>query len=451
MNIVRTDIDSVNATLTLHIEKADYAENVEKKLREYRKKANVPGFRPGMTPVGLLKKLYGKSIIAEEINKLISENLYKYIHDNNIELLGEPLPNESEQPEFDFDVDEGFDFLFDISLAPAFDVEISSKDKVKYYEIETSNEMIDNRVKNYTARYGKYVQEDIAEPKDMLKGELVELENGEPKADGIKISDAVLTPEYINDEEQKALLAGAAKGAEIVFNPSKAYKDETEIASLLKVKKEDIKGLTSDFKFTIDGITRYVEAEINQELFDKIYGDGVVNNEEEFREKIKESVKTQLVADSDYKFAIDVRETLLAKYNDLIFPETFLKRWLLANNKELTPEKADEDYPKMIEDLKWQLITSKLLKTNDIKIVQEDIDDYAKTVARAQFAQYGMYDTPDEYIEKFAEDMLKKEETLNNIINRIGENKVTELLKTQVKLDKKTISIEDFNKLFENK
>ncbi|MDR0811499.1 MAG: trigger factor, partial [Paludibacter sp.] len=341
---------------------------------------------------------------------------------------------------------------FDIGVAPAFDVEITAKDKVKYYEIEVSKEMIDNRVKNYTARYGKYVQEDVAEPKDMLKGELVELENGEPKANGHKISYAVLTPEYITDEEQKALFAGTTKGTEIVFNPAKAYNgNETELSSLLKVKKEDVKDLTSDFRFTIDGITRYVEAEIIQELFDKIYGEGVVTSEDEFREKIKESVQTQLVADSDYKFGIDVRETLLAKYKDLVFPETFLKRWLLINNKELTPEKVEEDYPKMIEDLKWQLIVSKLQKANDIKVEQTDIDEYAKTVARAQFVQYGMYDTPDEYIENFAKDMLKKEDTVNNIVNRLIENKVTELLKTKVKLDKKPISIEDFNKLFENK
>ena len=451
MNIVRTDIDAVNATLTVHIEKNDYAEKVEKKLREYRKKANIPGFRPGMVPMGMLKKMYGKAILAEEINSLISENLYKYISENKIESLGEPLPNEAEQPEFDLDANEEFDFIFDIGIAPAFDVEIAKIDKVPYYNIEVSKEMIDERVKQDAARFGDYSQEESVEESDMIKGEIVELENGEVKADGITASAAVLMPKYMSNEEQKSFFVGAKKGAEVVFNPAKSYDNEAEVASLLKITKEEVKDIATDFKFTIEEITRHKEAEINQALFDKVYGEGVVTSEEEYRNKIKESIEAQLNPESDYKFNLDVREMLLAKYKDLQFPEAFLKRWVLTSNKDLTAEKADEDFPKMLEGLKWQLITNKLSEANNIKIEEKDITDYTKALARAQFAQYGMANAPEEYIENFAKDMLKKEDTANNIINRVGENKVVELLKTQVKLDKKTVSLEDFNKLFENK
>lgn len=450
MNIVRKDIDQSNATLTLRIEKADYAEKVQKTLRDYRKKANIPGFRPGMVPVGLITKMYGKAVIAEEINKIVSDELFKYIKDNNINMLGEPMPNETEQKEIDFNTQEDFEFVFDLGLAPEFDVEVTGKDKVKYFNITVSDEMIENQLKSYTSRYGKYVQEETVEEKDMLKGEMLELANGKVNESGIKLSDAVLTPAYIKDEATKALFVNAKKGDVITINPAKAFEDAAEISSLLKVSKDEAKNITSDFQFKIEGITRYHESAIDQELFDKVYGEGVVTSEEEFKAKIKANIQESLQGDSDYKFGIDARDMLLAKYDNLVFPDAFLKRWVLATNENLTVETLEADYSKMIADLKWQLIKDKIAKANDTKIETSDIEEYAKKITKAQFAQYGMVGMDDELVANYAKDMLKKEETLKGIIEKVAENKVFDIVKANVKLETKEISIEDFNKMFEN-
>jgi len=449
MNIVRKDIDQNNAIVTLRIEKADYTEKVEKNLRDYRKKANIPGFRKGMVPVSLINKMYGKAVMAEEINKIVSEELYNFIRENKVNMLGEPLPNLTEQKEIDFNTQEDLEFVFDLGLAPEFEVELSKKDKVVSYSIAVSDEMIDNQVKSYTARYGKYIQEDVVEEKDMLKGEILEMADGKVNESGIKLYDAVLTPAYIKDDAQKALFVGAAKGTIITFNPQKAFENETEISSLLKISKDEAKLITSDFQFKIEGITRYHESEIDQEFFDKIYGEGVVTSEAEFRTKIKENIQESLSGDSDYKFGVDAREMILAKFSDLTFPDAFLKRWVLASNENLTAETLEADYPKMIADLKWQLIKDKLIKSSDIKIEAIDIEEYSMKITKAQFAQYGMVGMDDEMISNYAKDMLKKEETYKGIVEKVIENKVFEAVKSTVKLDIKEVSIEEFNKMFE--
>ncbi len=450
MNIVRKDIDQNNVVLTLQVEKPDYTEKVEKTLRDYRKKANVPGFRPGMVPASLVKKMYGKAVLADEINKLLSDELYKYIRENKVNLLGEPLPNEDEQNFVDFNTQESFEFSFDLGIAPEFEVELTKKDKVNFYNITVSDEMIENQLKSYTGRYGKYIQEEVVEEKDMVKGELLELVDGKVNESGIKLSDAVLTPGYMKNESQKAFFVGAKKGDVVVFNPTQAFDNEAEIASLLKVSKDDVKNITSDFQFQIQGITRYHESEIDQELFDKVYGEGVVNSEEEFRAKIKENIQENLVQDSNYKLGTDVREMLVNKYNDLTFPDAFLKRWLLATNKNITEEKIEEDFSKMIAELKWQLIKDKIGKTNDIKVENEDIEAYAKNIAKAQFAQYGMIGLDDEMLANYAKDMLKKEDTVKGIFEKVFEGKVVEIVKNGVKLDNKDVTIDEFNKMFEN-
>lgn len=451
MNIVRKDLDQSNAVVTLRIEKVDYAEKVDKTLRDHRKKANIPGFRPGMVPAGLVKKMYGKAVLAEEINKLVSDNLYNYIRENNINILGEPLPNETEQKEIDFDTQDEFEFVFDLGIAPEFEVELTNKDKVKYYNIAVSDEMIDNQVKSYTGRYGKYIQEDVVEEKDMLKGELLEMADGKVKEDGIKVQDATLTAAYMKDTDQKALFVGAKKGDVITFNPAKAFENETEISSLLKVSKDEAKTITADFQLKIESITRYHESEIDQSLFDKVYGDGVVNSVEEFRARITASIQEGLIADSDYKFGLDAQEMLVAKYNDIVFPDTFLKRWVLSSNKNLTAEALEADYPKMIADLKWHLVKDKLAKANEIKVDAPDVEEHAKKMAKAQFAQYGMVGMDDEIIANFAKDMMKKEETLKNIVDKVAEEKIFAVIKNAVKLDNKEVSIEEFNKMFESK
>lgn len=451
MNVSLQNIDKVSALLTVKIEKADYQEQVDKSLKSIRQKAQIPGFRKGMVPMSLVKKMYGKSVMAEEVNKLISEKVYGYIKDNNVNMLGEPLPNEDKQPEIDFDTMEEFEFLFDIALAPEFAVEATNKDKVNYYTIDVTDEMIDNQVKSYTQRNGKYEQVDSYQEKDMLKGLIAELdENGSTKEGGIQVESAVLMPAYMKNEEQKALFADAKVNDVIVFNPYNAYDGhDAELASLLHIEKEAVAEMKSDFSFQIEEITRFVDGELNQEIFDQVYGEGVVKTEEEFRAKVKETIASQFVADSDYRFLLDARKMLMEKVGKLEFPDAILKRVMLLNNQDKDKEFVDKNYEKSIEELTWHLIKEKLTKEFEIKVEENDIINMAKEATRAQFAQYGMMTIPDDILDNYAKEMLKKKESVDGLVNRVVESKLANALKTKVKLQNKTVSIDEFNKLFE--
>ena len=453
MNIVKNDIDAVNATLTIQVSKSDYEEKVDKTLRDYRKKANIPGFRPGMVPVGLVKKMYGKAVMADEINKLVSDSLFGYIKENNINILGEPLPNEEDKQTIDFDTQEEFEFKFDLGLAPEIDITLDKKTKIPYYKIDLTEEMIDNQVKSYLGRFGSYIQvEDVVES-DVVKGKLLEVtKTGRKKKDGIELDDAVLSPAYMKaDKEMQASFIGAKVGDEIQFNPLKAFENEAEIASLLKIEKEEVAAMKSDFKMTITGITRYQEAEINQELFDKVFGEGTVKSEEEFRAKIKESIESNITADADYKFGIDAKEAVIKKMDKLTFPDAFLKKWAMAAHEEVTEETLEQDYPRMIEDLKWHLLKDKISKDNEIKVDFPDLEAFAKKVAMAQFAQYGMPTVPDDILDGYVKDMLKDEKSIRGMMDGAMDEKVFASIKETVKLDEKAISIEEFNKMLEAK
>lgn len=452
MNIIKKDLDQNNVVLTLNIKKDDYAENVEKKLRELRKKSNMPGFRPGMVPLQLVRKMYGKSVLAEEIDQLISQKLQDYIKENKIDILGEPLPREEDQQNIDFNLQEEFEFNFDLGLAPQFEISFSKEDKIKYYHIEVTDEMIDNRIKAYASRFGKYQEEETVEEKDMLKGELVQLENGKVKENGIHITDTVITPAYMKDDGQKSLFIGAKKGDTITFNPAIAYQNnETELSSLLKISKEEINNIKEDFQFKIETITRFYPAEINQELFNKVYGENIVSSEEEFREKIKQEIEKELAAESNYKFQLDVRTMLIDQYKNLNYPDEFLKRWLLLKNKDLTPEKLEEEYPKIIEDVTWQLIREKLLKAFNINVEPEEVENYAKESAKSQFAQYGFTNVSEDVLENYANDMINKKDTLKNLIENLFDQKIFSSIKEVVTLETNNVTLEEFDKLFETK
>lgn len=447
MNVERKNIDEVNATLTLVVEKSDCKDRVEKTLRSYRQKANVPGFRPGHVPAAMIQKMYGKGVLVDELNKLVSEQLLSYVKENNIKLLGEPLPS-ADQKEVDLD-GESFEFVFDIAIAPEFNIELNKRISLPYYEITVDDTMLENTVKSYTGRFGSYDQVDEVAEADVVKGDVVEMENGAVKEGGIKVEGAVLCPKYMKNDAQKALFVGAKKDAAVVFNPKAAYENEAEISSFLKITKEQAAELTADFQFSISGITRYKEAEMNQELFDKALGEGVVKSEEEFKQKIKEELSSSLAVDSDYKFMLDAREAFVKKLDGVAFPDAFLKRWALSTNENLKAEDLEKDYPKMVEDLKWHLIKEKIAADNNVKVEDADLKDFARKAAKAQFAQYGMMSVPEDVLENYVKDMLSKRENLNGIVDKVVEDKVVAVVKNAVKINNKEVSLDEFNKMFE--
>ena len=448
MKISFENSDKVNGLLTLTVEEADYKENVEKTLKDYRKKANIPGFRQGMAPMGMIKRQFGTSVKVDEINKVLGEQMYKYIQDNNIQMLGEPLPSDKQTP-VDVEGDGPYTFMFDIAVAPEFNVELTGKDKIDYYTIAVDDKTIDQQVDMYASRSGHYDKVETYQANDMLKGDLRELdENGNTKEGGITVEAAVLMPEYIKVEDQKKLFEGAKLGDVITFNPRKAYPEsDIEISSLLKIKKEEAADVTADFTYQITEISRYTKAEVNQELFDQVYGKDVVKDEKEFREKIADNLKAQFAVDSDFKFIQDVRKYVEDKIGTLTYPDALLKRIMLNNNKDKGQEFVDKNYDKSIKELTWHLAKEQLVKANNIKIEDADVKEAANEAARAQFAQYGMNNIPDEYIDNYATDMLKKKEYVDSLVDRSIDRKLTEVLKGVVKLNEKTATLEEFNKM----
>ncbi len=449
MNVSLQNLDKVSAELTVQLEKADYQEKVDKSLKDLRKKARVPGFRPGMVPLSLMKKMYGKSVLAEEVNKAISEAVNNYIKNNKVKILAEPLPKEG-QPAIDFNTMEDFEVKFDIALEPEFDATPTKGDQLAYYNIDVTDELVDKEVKVYTERNGKYEKVDTYQGNDMLKGLLAELDgDGNAKENGIQVENAVMMPAYMKNEEQKAAFAGAKVNDAIVFNPSAAWGGSAvELASLLKIDKEKAAEIKSDFKFQVEEITRFVESGLDQELFDQVFGKGVVKSEEEFRAKVKDALTAQFAVDSDYRFLVDAHDMLMKKAGKLEFAAPLLKRFIRLNNPEQDEKAVDENYDKNMEALTWQLIKERLVEAYNIKVENEDIQAMARETTRAQFARYGMLNVPAEVLDSYVKDMLKKKESVNNLVNRIVENKLSKALKSQVTLEEKTVSLDEFNKLF---
>lgn len=448
MKISFENADKVNGLLTITVEEADYNEKVEKALKDYRKKANLPGFRPGQAPLALIKKQIGEQVKMEEIQKFVGDNLFGYLKDNNIHFLGEPMPSDKQEAQ-DLTKPAPYTFVFDIAVAPEFELELSDKDKLDYYEITVDDKLIDEQVDMFASRAGKYEQVEDYQPKDMLKGDMKELNaDGSEKEGGIVKEGATLMPEYIKVEDQKKLFDGLKRGQVVVFNPKKAFPEsEIEVSSMLGISKEEAANVDSDFAFHVLEITRYCKAPVNQELFDAVYGEGNVKDEADFRSKIAEGIANQLVTNSEYKLLIDLRAYCEKKVGKLQFPDEMLKRIMKKNVKD--EKEVEEKYEASVEELKWHLIKERLVKTYDVKVNDEDVFEAARLQARIQFAQYGMTNLPDETIDNYVREMLKNRETLDGFVDRAVENKLVEALKKVVKLKKKKISLDDFNKLME--
>ncbi len=456
MNITFEAPDKVNGLMTITLENADYQGEIDKKLKDYRKRANVPGFRPGMTPMSLIKRQYGAAIKVDVVNKMLGEKLYEYVHENKIQMLGEPLPSEQQEP-IDFEGEKPLTFKFDIAVAPEFKAELTAKDKVDYYNITVDDKLVDQQVEMYQARSGRYdkVEKYDATLRDMLKGDLRELdEKGNVKEGGIEVADAVLMPQYMKVDDQKKLFDGSKLGDIITWNPRKAYpENDVELSSLLKIEKDQVAEHTGDFTYQITEISRFVKAEVNQELFDQVFGEGAVKDEKEFRQRISDMISQQFKSDSDFRFLQDVRAYMEKKVGKLEFPEALLKRVMKQNNKDRkdVDEFVEKNFEASIKELGWHLIKEQLVAAHQIKVEEDDLKSAAKEAARAQFAQYGMSNVPDEYLDNYAQDMLKKRENIDGLVDRVVDVKLTAALKQVVKLNEKKVTMEEFQKMVNEK
>jgi trigger factor len=451
MNIKKDSIDELNAVLTIKIEKTDYEERVENILKDYRRKARFDGFRPGKVPQGLVNKMYRKPVLAEEINKILGESLSKYLVEEKLNILGEPLPNLEKPVNIDWDHDSEFEFSFDIGLAPEINMVISEKDKIPYYKIKIDDTERQKQVDRIQSRFGSFKEAPEVTENEMIKADMVETDKkGNPVAEGIVVEDATISLEFVKDEKIKKKFKGCKPGDQITVDVKKAFENETDLAALLKIDKDRLATINPDFRVTLKSVSRFEKAEVNPELFDKVYGKDAVKTEEEFMARVDEELRSAFERNSDYKFRLDAKDFYLEKFKQEL-PGEFLKRWLLhTNDGKVTMDQIEKDFDHFKTDLKWQLIKGKVTRDSELKINEEELLAHASEVIRQQFVQYyGIGEVPAEMLEKYAKESLNREEDRNRYIESLNENKVYEFIQKTVKLDSKEITLEKFNKLFE--
>jgi trigger factor len=452
MNVTRENIDELNGIIRVSIEKADYEANVEQALTDYRKKASMPGFRPGKVPHGLVKKMYGKSAMVDEVNKLLSNGLSKFIVDEKLDLLGEPLPNEDQQKPIDWEKDTDYEFVFDIAFAPEVKISFDKKTKFPFYKIKVTEETIDAKVESYAKRLGSTKDAEIIEKESTSRGDFAKVdENGAIIEGELSSEMTLISIGLIKDEEILNSFIGKKIGDEVIFDIRKAYPNNTELAYILNISKEEAENVEGNFKFIIKEISNFVAAEINEELFVKIYGEeSGIKTEKEFREKVAEEISLSYLPSGQYKFAIDAREIIVNKLK-FELPVPFLKRWLLAINKELTQEQIDADFDNFEEDLRWQIIKEKIIEENELKVEEAEVVEFAKQVALQQFRQYGMLDIPEEHLEGFARQILEKKDDKQRIVTKVMEDKIMTVVREKVTVEEKEVTTEEFEKMFDKK
>lgn len=441
--------NDVTAELTINVAKADYQGNVDKALKSYRQRAEIPGFRKGHAPMGLIQKKFGVGAKIEEINKFVGKALYDYIKENNLRVLGEPMSSET-APEQDLEKGEDFQFVFDLALMPKVNCTLSKEDKLPYNHIEATDDMVSEHIQQMLNSYGTQIEAETVESNDIVKGQLAELENGAIKAEGIQLENSMLLPAYMKNEAQNALFIGASKNSVITFEPYAAYEgNQQELAAFLKIDKgqvESYKGV--QFSFEIQSISRHVAAEMNEEFFTKVFGEeGDVKDEETFKVKVREGFREQFDPESDYLFLQDLRKYIVAKAGSVEYPVELLKRWLKISNEKLSAEEIEESLPKQLESLTYQIVKDDLLEAHKVEVSEQDILDFAMIVAKSQFAQYGMSSVPDELLAQYAKSLVEKEDTALNIRMRVLDNKFAAVAKTLVTLEEKTVTPEEFGKL----
>jgi trigger factor len=448
MNITRENIDDLNAVLKVNIVKADYEEKMETVLKDYRKKATIKGFRPGMVPIGLVKKMYGKAVRFEEINKIVSESISKYISDEKMEVLGDPMPKADENDKIDFEKQEDFSFTFELGLAPSFEISLNKKNKLNYYEMIVDEKMRNDYIENNRRRFGEYKEVDLSAEKDLLKGTAVALDDKNNPIEGTTTENASIYVDNIKDESIKKSFFNKKVYDSVDFDLRSAFPTDNEVAALLMMKQDEASGINGTIRYTIKTISRFEPAEINKDLFDKVFGDGVVSTEEEFIQKAETEIKNNLKRESEYKLLVDSKKLALEKI-EFMLPELFLKKWLLKVNEKITKEQIDSEFENFKQDLRWQLIRNKIAKENEIRITEEELLNEAANLTRYQFQQYGLFYATDEQIGNYAKEMIKREDDAKRIAEKLLDEKVGNKIKELIRINEKQVTVEDFNKLFE--
>lgn len=441
MNITQENIDELNAILKVKVVAEDYLPKVEGALKTYQKKANIPGFRPGKVPTGMIKKMYGKSIMVDEINKLLNDSLYNYINENKLDVLGNPLPKAD--TDVDFDNQKDFEFIYEMGLAPKFNLELSAKDKFTYTTVKIDDDLVNKYTTDIAKRYGKVEQVEVSAEGDLLNGDFVELDaNGEILAGGIFKTSSVFT-DRLKDETKKAFI-GLKKDDKVVVDAQQISENATDLAAMLGIDKAVAETLTSKFQFTVKGISRLAASEINQEMFDKIYGPGAVNSEEEFKAKIREELGAMFVNDSERKFYNDVVDYLMNKVN-FNLPTEFLKRWIVAvNEKPVTLDQVDAEFDNYAKGLKWQLIENKIIKENNIAVTNEEVIEHTKNLILQQFGKMAQSPMSDADLEDTAKRVLANQEEAKKLYEQVYGQKVMTLFKTTFTLENKEVAYDDF-------
>lgn len=439
MKIEQVKVDDLTYQLNVTIEKADAQEKKKKALSEYRRKADIKGFRKGMAPMSMIEKMHGLSALVESVNTLISETMNNYIGENKLNILGEPLPNDELQKKIDWENDQTYDFVFDIALAPEVKVTLSDKDKIVAYNVTVSDESKKTYKSNMLKQFGKLENTDVVKEEDFIIADLTQGEN--------KVEGTYITLRQIENKTIKKKFMGKKAGDSIEVDVNKAFANETDRAALLKVKKEELGNIDPNYTVTIKEVKTFVEAEQNQDLYDRLFGKDVVKSEAEFDAKIEERIASEYAQESDYRFMLDAREYLLKKTN-IQLPENFLKKWLYTINEgKFTMEEIEKDFALFLKDFRWQMIRQYIMREQKIEIKREDLLEGAERIAKYQFAMYGLNDVPQEQLSKYAESILANEKEGRRIYEKTEEDKVLEYVKSVVTLDKKDISIEDLQKM----
>jgi trigger factor len=441
MNVTKQG-EGLVSVVKVQIAQPDYEEKVNDVLKDYRKKATVKGFRPGTVPMGMVKQMYGKYALVDEVNKLVSQALQDYFKENKLHVLGEPLPN-AQQKDVDWDKDAEFEFLFDVAIAPEITIELSKKNKADYYKITVDDKTLDERIDSMASRFGKQEDVDTVEGTEFVAGAM-KCVNAETS---VERGSMLLTK--ITDKKELAKFKAAKKGDKVVFNPKKAFNDESETELFTGAKKDNVAAMEADYEITLEAIKRFTKAEVNQELFDKVYGKDAVKTEEEFKARLKSEMEENYAMNSDFKFFADFKKKLIETSN-IELPEDFLKRWLTEanrDNKEVTPEQIEKEFPLFLEDLRWQLISGKFVKDNNIQVSQDEIKKAAKEYTRFQLAQYGMMNAEEKMIEQWAGEILKNREELNRLYEMEESKKLIELFKNTVKLVETEVTLDQFNEM----